>query len=171
MIVEEHMVVTVAYQLRRDNLKGEILEIMNNKWPFTFLFGAGKLLPKFEENLYGLSEGDTFSFSLTPEEAYGDREAGNILTLPTEVFQQAGGNEIVQVRKGNFVTLTDDEGLSHNGIIETYTDTSVTVDFNHAMAGLTLFFEGVILHIRKASIDELIRQHYIPETGTHRQSA
>ncbi len=169
MTVEEHMVVTVAYELRKDGPGGEILEVMDHRYPFVFLCGTGKLLPKFEENLYGLSEGDTFSFPLSPEEAYGWREEGNIIELPRRSFEQASGSDTVQVREGNYVALTDDEGLVHNGIIRSFSDENVTVDFNHAMAGLQLFFQGVILHIRKATIDELVRQHPIPDTGTRRQ--
>lgn len=170
MIVEEHMVVTVAYELRKGSSTGEVLEIMDHKYPFTFLFGAGKLLPKFEAYLYGLSEGDTFSFSIQPEDAYGFVEEGNVLQLPRSSFENAAGNEQIQVREGNYVALADDEGMVHNGIIQSFSDDTVTVDFNHTMAGMTLSFQGVVLHLRKASIDELIRQHYIPETGTHSAS-
>jgi FKBP-type peptidyl-prolyl cis-trans isomerase 2 len=30
------------------------------------------------------------------------------------------------------------------------------------MAGKNLYFEGTILNVREASVDELVRQHYIP---------
>jgi FKBP-type peptidyl-prolyl cis-trans isomerase 2 len=36
------------------------------------------------------------------------------------------------------------------------------------MAGKHLHFKGVILKIRAATLDELVRKHYIQEGGVHR---
>lgn len=165
MIVEEHNVITITYELREGGPQGELLERMNANYPFRFLFGTGKLLPAFEENLRGLGPDDSFEFTLTPAEAYGPVHAGNVVDVPRFAFTHLGENFLV---KDNYVTLTDDRGEAHNGRILEWDEETVKVDFNHAMAGKTLHFRGAVLHIRKANVDELVRKHFIEEDGVRR---
>jgi len=168
MLIEEHNVVTIAYELREGGPDGELMERMDVNWPFKFLFGTGKLLPAFEENLRGLSEDDSFEFILQPEQAYGKVEQGNIIDIPVSAFDSAGQLPANSIVAGNYVSLVDDQGKSHQGKILSHTDTQVKVDFNHAMAGKQLHFKGVVLDVRKATVDELIRKHYIIEDGIQR---
>lgn len=162
MLVEDQNIITIAYDLREGHAKGPLLERMDPNWPFKFYFGSGKLLPAFEEQLRGLEEGESFEFTLTPEEAYGPVEEGNIIEVPRSAFQGLGDNVLIA---GNYVTLTDDLGDAHNGKILSWTVEKVRVDFNHEMAGRTLHFSGVVLHVREATLDEHIRKNYIEEDG------
>jgi len=165
MVVEEHNVVTIWYELRDGGEKGELLERMDVNYPFTFLFGAGRLLPSFEENLEGLNEKDSFEFTIPAEEAYGPRQEGNVLDLPMHLFEQNEQDTEALVKKGNYVNLKDENGQEHQGQILDFNDEQVTVDFNHVMAGRDLHFKGSILNVRKATVDELVKKHHIPEDG------
>ena len=162
MNVEEQHIVTIAYELRENNAQGTLLERMDPNWPFKFYFGTGKLLPAFEGHLQGLEEGQSFAFTLQPEEAYGPVEEGNIIELPREMFSNLGDNFLTV---GNYVTVTDDLGDEHNGKILSWTADKVKVDFNHEMAGKVLHFSGVVLNVREATVDEHIRKTYIEEDG------
>ncbi len=162
MIVEEQNIITIAYELRENDSSGPLLERMDHNWPFKFYFGTGKLLPAFEAELQGLEEGQSFAFTLPPEQAYGPVQEGNIIDVPRSAFRELGDNFLTE---GNFVTLTDDLGEHHNGKILSWTEDSVKVDFNHEMAGKTLHFSGVVLNIREATVEEHIRKSYIEEDG------
>ena len=166
MIVEEHNVVTLSYELREGGPQGEILEVMNVHYPFKFFCGGDQLLPAFEEQLRGLREGDAFEFILPPDLAYGDLDQDQVLDIPRDVFEEEdkGGLENLLI-EGNFIQLTDEEGEQFNGKILCWDDELVKVDFNHAMAGKTLHFKGVVLNIRKATVDELIRKQVMEEDG------
>lgn len=168
MIIEEQTVVTISYELRDQDAGGELLERMDVFYPFKFLFGTGKLLPAFEENLRGLAADKTFDFFLTPNEAYGPVEQGNIIDLDRAIFKVDGEELPNMIVEDNYVDVVDDLGEAHQGKILSFTDQKVKVDFNHAMAGKTLHFKGVVLDVRKATIDELVRNHYIQEDGIHR---
>jgi FKBP-type peptidyl-prolyl cis-trans isomerase SlyD len=163
MIVEENHIIELSYELRDGGPEGELLERMDVNYPFKFFFGGGKLLPAFEDKLYGLREGQCFEFILWPEEAYGPALPANIVELPRHLFDQAP-NAVV---KDGYVALVDEHGERHHGKIVEVSEEKVAVDLNHAMAGKTLYFKGVVLHIRPATVDELIRQHYIEENGFH----
>ena len=167
MFVEEQNVVTLSYELRENHLDGELLERMDHNYPFIFLFGSGKLLPSFEAKLLGLEEGAQFEFTLKPEEAYGPIRADHVVSVPRTVFEQSGELP-VQIQEGVMVSLSDDLGNRHNGSIVSFNEEEVRVDLNHSMAGKHLHFKGVVLNIRPATIDELIRKHYIQAGGVHR---
>lgn len=167
-VIEEHQVVTITYELREDGPQGELLERMDANYPFIFLFGTGKLLKSFEDQLFGLGEEDAFEFVLSPEEAYGAVKSSDILSVPMHAFKIDGEVPPNMLVKGNYIALTTDEGQTFNGRILSWDDTQVRVDFNHAMAGKTLHFKGAVLNIRSATVDELVRQHYIVDDGLRR---
>ncbi|MBK8491522.1 MAG: FKBP-type peptidyl-prolyl cis-trans isomerase [Saprospirales bacterium] len=165
MIVEEQHVITLSYELRDTDGKGDLLERTDAENPFTFLYGAGQLLPSFESKLRGLKVGEPFAFSLTPEDAYGDTNEENIVDIPMENFKIEGEVPENVLVEGNFITLMDNYGQEHLGKVVTYTDEFARIDFNHVMAGKVLHFEGNILQIRKASSEELEHQHHHPQEG------
>lgn len=162
MEIGENTVVTIVYKLKEDNAQGELLEVMNEKYPFVFLFGNGNLLPAFEENLEGLEDGDQFAFTLSTEEAYGEPKEENCINIPRKAFEVNGEipEDLLQINQQ--VTVTDDQGGKHAGKILEYNDQVVRMDFNHIMAGKDLYFEGVVLNVREATVDEIVRRHHIP---------
>lgn len=165
MIIEEQNVITLTYELRENNEHGDLLERVESDSPFTFLFGLGHLLPSFEEKLRGLKEGERFSFILTPEESYGESNPANIVEIPRGNFRMEDGGSSDFLTVGTYVTLMDNAGREHIGRIHSVTNDFVKVDLNHAMAGKTLHFQGTILHIRKASPEEMSHQHHHPQEG------
>lgn len=167
MKIEENKIITIVYELHENSADGELMERVNANYPFTFMFGTGALLPAFEAQLEGLSEEGTFEFVLKAQEAYGCKEDGNIIDVPRIVFQVEGAEPPNLIVKDNFIALTDEGGMTHHGKILDFNAHKVKVDFNHVMAGKDLHFKGAVLNIREASVDELIKQHYIPKGGVH----
>lgn len=168
LIIEENRVVTLTYELRDGNANGELLERMDARYPFIFLFGTGKLLKSFEENLQGLGSDDSFEFILSADQAYGRWNLLNVLKIPREDFNRASDVPDTYIQLNNMVNLTDDEGLRHNGKIIGIEPTQIEIDFNHAMVDKDLHFKGAVLAIREASIDELVQKHYIEESGVRK---
>ena len=165
LIIEAQRVATIVYELRDTDNSGELLERMDARYPFTFLFGTGKLLASFEENLQGLQEDDSFEFILSVDQAYGHSNALNILKIDPQDFKRASDVPDDYIQIGNLVNLMDDEGLNHNGKIIHITPEYIQVDFNHAMVDKALHFKGAVLSIREATMDELIKGYYIKENG------
>ena len=64
MTVEKNHVVAVQYTLNAIEGDGEktFIEKTDPEIPFTFLYGVGMMLPKFEEELQGMVAGDKKSF-------------------------------------------------------------------------------------------------------------
>jgi FKBP-type peptidyl-prolyl cis-trans isomerase SlyD len=157
MKVEKNKFVSLIYELRENNSTGRIIETLDERRPLAFIFGSGRLLPVFEENINSLNNGDNFSFSLNSEVAYGEKREDMIVNVPVAVFMTDGKINEDICRVGNEVPMMDTDGNPLNGIINEITDSYVRMDFNHPMAGLDLFFSGKIVDIRDASEQELSR--------------
>jgi hypothetical protein len=93
MQVNLNKVVSVHYKLHvheGNSANEEFVEETQSNEPMVFLFGSGNLLPAFENNLQGLTEGGTFDFSLTPDQGYGNSTPENVVKLPMEAFVAEG---------------------------------------------------------------------------------
>lgn len=133
----------------------ELMEKATAEQPLNFIYGVGMMLPKFEENLFGLSEGDKFDFTIGVEDAYGPYEDENVLDLDRSIFEIDGKLDSEVVYEGNVVPLMDNEGHRINAQVVSITDAHVKVDLNHPLAGETLHFKGSVLNVREASEQEL----------------
>ena len=165
MIIEDQNVITLTYELRENDGQGEIIESVEQDAPFTFLFGAGQLLPAFEANLRGLKVVDRFSFTLAPEDSYGESRPENIIEIPRSNFRSEDGGSSDFLQIGGFITLMDNMGNEHLGRIHAYDEETVHVDLNHALAGKTLHFQGTILRVRQASAEEWSHGHHHAQEG------
>jgi len=157
MKIESNKVVNAEYELYVDGENGE-LELMERatpEKPLNFIYGVGMMLPKFESNLTGLGTGDSFEFTLSNEDAYGPYDDDAVVELERAVFEVDGKLDEEMVFEGGIVPLMDNEGNRLQAQVVSVTDTHVTVDLNHPLAGETLHFKGKVLDVRDATDEEL----------------
>ncbi len=166
MMIEENKVVSLTYELRVNDHQGEIVEKVEKNKPLTFIFGRGNLLPDFESNIDGLKEGDSFSFTLEPEKAYGKVSDEAIVDLPKNIFEIDGKIDENILKVGNNIPMQDNSGNRLNGVVMEIADDAVKMDFNHPLAGDVLFFKGNVSGIRDATQEEINHGH-VHEGGSH----
>ncbi|MGN8070476.1 peptidylprolyl isomerase [Mucilaginibacter sp. SG564] len=163
MKIEPQHVVSLTYDLYVDRDGAEVLaESATQEQPLTFLFGAGQMLPKFEENLSTLSTGDAYEFRLSAADAYGEYDQEAVANLPKEMFQ---GQEIPEI--GSILPLQDNQGNRFQAQVVSVAEDAVIVDLNHPMAGQELHFKGNILNVRPATPEELSHGHAHGPDGHH----
>ena len=141
MNISDNKVVSLLYELKENDANGTILEVTSDESPLKFVSGSGMLLPDFENNITGLKMGDAFSFTLTSEQGYGDINKDAIIKLSKEVFTVDGVLREDLIEIGNVVPMRNNEGVPLNGKVLSVDESDVTLDFNHPMAGKTLFFQ------------------------------
>lgn len=164
MQIEKNKVVSLTYTLTLDN--GEVVDTATEDSPFVFIHGIGQTLPHFDMNLNELQSGDSFSFSLEAENAYGISNDEFIVKIPKSVF--SGPNvpaDILQV--GNTVPMQDQEGRPMQGTILSIGENEVEMDFNHPLADEKLHFTGNIISVREATSEELDHGHVHGPGGHH----
>src|ERR1700761_9041480 len=163
MKIQPRHVVSLTYDLYVDqDGKETLVESATQEQPLTFLYGAGQMLPKFEENLSSLSTGDAYDFHLSAEDAYGNYDEEAVASLPLEMFKDTDMPGI-----GNVIPLQDNHGNRFQGQVVSIAEDAVVVDLNHPMAGQELHFKGTILNVRPASPEELDHGHAHGPDGHH----
>ena len=110
--------------------------------PFELTLGDGSVIPGFEAGLMGMAEGDEKTLAIPPEHAYGARDEGLVAEIaraqiPPEIDPQVG----------SVLQITSAGGDESHVIITQVTDTSVTLDGNHPLAGQELIFEVRLLEV------------------------
>lgn len=152
MKIEKNRVAVLTYMAEVD---GEIVDRATKESPLDYIQGCHMLLPRFEAEVEGKEEGDTFAFSVPPQEAYGEYEPASRFDIPKSSFEVEGKLREDLLVPGKIIPMLNGEGyVCHARIIEVKED-SVTVDFNHPMAGKTLNFTGTVLSVREATEKEL----------------
>ena len=160
MRIQKNHVVSIHYKLNEDNQEGELIEETYNAEPLTFIFGIGMMLPSFEEHLENKLAGDKFSFTLQPEDAYGEYEDEALIEFPISNFADDDGNvDRSGLVAGAPLNMHDQEGRTFTGVILETKPETILIDFNHPMAGHILHFQGDILEVREATATELDHGH------------
>jgi len=164
MKIQPEHVVSLTYDLYTPQEDGNeaFVESATEEQPLTFLFGAGQMIPKFEEHLSTLSTGDDYDFLIDAAEGYGEYDEEAVTNLPIEMFKESGKPEI-----GDVLPLQDQNGHHFQGQVVSIAEDSVIVDLNHPMAGQQLHFKGKILNVRPATPEELSHGHAHGPDGHH----
>lgn len=167
MEVSKNKVVTLTYKLQLNDENGEVIQTVDEQKPFVSLFGVGTLLPAFEKNMDGLNPNDEFSFKLTAEDGYGTPSDEMIVELEKKIFEIDGKVDDEMVAIGKTITMQDQNGNPLDGKVLALKDESVIMDFNHPLAGESLFFSGKIIDVRDATEEEMSHGHVHGAGGHH----
>ena len=137
MNIQPNSVVALTYDLyTTENGEEVFVEKATEEQPLVFLYGVGMMLPKFEENLSGLTQGASYDFHLAAVDAYGEKDASAVAELASEMFEGMDKPEI-----GSVLPLQDNQGNQFRAKVVSVSDENVTVDLNHPMAGQNLHFK------------------------------
>jgi len=121
-------------------LDGAIVDSNYNKQAATFKIGDGNMLAGFEAVLMGLQAGDKQVFKLAPEQAFGMSNPSNMQTIGRSKFTD------MELEEGLVVSFQDPSG-ELPGIIASFDEQNVVVDFNHPLAGKDLEFQVEIVNV------------------------
>ncbi len=112
-----------------------------NGKPAKLVMGDGSLTANFEKCLVGLKTGDKKAFTLAATDAFGMPNPDNIYHLDRTKFD-------AEIKEGMIMGFAQPDGSELPGIIRSIAGHSVTVDFNHPLAGQTVVFNVEIIEVR-----------------------
>lgn len=121
---------------------GTVFANSTTREPLQFIIGEERIIPAFEEAVIGMNPGESKTARIPADEAYGPHQEElvrviNRSQMPTGLepeagqrlsLSEAGGREIL-------VTVTD------------FSESSVTLDANHPLAGEDLVFDIELVEI------------------------
>ena len=147
MEITKDKAVTVEYTLRGEG--GQIIDTSRGRGPLTYIHGMGSMIPGFEAALEGKQAKDSLSFTVAAAQGYGERDDNMLFPIPREQFQ---GIENLEV--GLQLQVRTPQGAVVMRVAE-IDEATVTLDANHPLAGVPLFFEVEVLDVRDATQAEL----------------
>lgn len=146
-IKEQNSVVGLEYEVKEAGTT-EIVDSNKGGMPLEFITGKGQLIPGLEAQLAGMNEGESADIMVKAADAYGEVNPEAVQTLPKEQF------EGVELEAGMMLYGQGEDGQQVQVIVKSFTDTDVTIDYNHPLAGKDLMFSVTIISERDATDDE-----------------
>lgn len=137
--VQTGSLVTLHYRIALEN--GQPLISTFEGTPATLQLGAGELLPSLERLLAGLAEGMQHSYTLTPDQAFGEHKS----ELVERVLRRHMSEEHVEPM--SIMEFTAPDGSRYSGLVREVDAESALIDFNHPLAGKTIRFDVEIIGI------------------------
>ncbi|MDC9720411.1 MAG: peptidylprolyl isomerase [Gammaproteobacteria bacterium] len=121
---------------------GETIDSTFNKEAVELTIGDGNLLAGFEACLIGLVAGDHQTFTVAPENGFGQHNPANLQTIKRHQF---GPDMVLEI--GLVVSFSDAANTELPGVVKIIDGDDVVMDFNHPLAGVELNFEVEILSV------------------------
>ena len=150
----------ISFHYTLTDQTGKTLDSSAGGEPLTFLEEAGQIIPGLEAQIRGLKVGDKKHVTIKAKDAYGEHDAGNVMEVPLDKMPAKG------IKAGDRFRAGKD---SHAAVVTAtkVTETHVTLDGNHPLAGMDLTFDVEITEVRGATEDELAHGHVHGSGGHH----
>lgn len=149
--VAKDLVVSMEYELTVD---GEVLDSTDAGDPIEFIQGYENIIGGLEKAVEGMAIGESKEVFVKAAEAYGEYDADGFVEVPKAEFP-----EDIPMEVGVEISVTNDDGEEMTAYIEEVSVESITLNFNHPLAGKDLNFKVKIVAIREATAEELEHGH------------
>ena len=143
----------IAFNYVLKNTKGDLIDASEPNQPLPFLTGRSQIIPGLEAEIVTLNEGDKKLISVPAAQAYGEVRADMVMEVPKEELAHLADLSIgahLQLQLGEGVKIVTVSKIS---------DTHVTLDGNHPLAGTDLVFDIEVALVRDATADEVLHGH------------
>ncbi len=121
---------------------GTLFESTSDNSPLECKIGDKVLVSGFEKALIGMSPGEKKSIKLDPGQAYGPHRGEMVVELSRDQLPSG-----VTPESGKRIKLGNKKDGSNEALIIDVSESSVTIDTNHPLAGMDLVFEIELIEI------------------------
>ena len=147
--VSDGMLVSLEYTLQLQD--DTVIDSSDGKPPLQFVQGQHQIVPGLEHALYGMEVGETKDVVVEPGDGYGERNSEATEVVPRDAFQEG-----VDLEPGMPIRVSDGSGRSATAFVAELGSDTVRLDFNHPLAGETLYFRVEIAGLREATSADMM---------------
>lgn len=122
---------------------GTVFDTSVEREPLEFTLGEGMLIPGFEEAVKGMQVGQSKTVTIPSEEAYGPHLDDLIIVIERNQLPEGLDPEV-----GQILEATQEDGRTGVVTVIDVSETTITVDANHPLAGKDLTFEIKLVEIK-----------------------
>lgn len=149
----------MEYTLRVD---GEEIDSSKGQDPLQFLAGHGNIISGLEREMIGMKVGESKDVVIQPGDGYGEFDDQAFMEVPRSEFPTD-----MPVEEGLELSVRDDQGQSRYARIDAIAGDTVTLNFNHPLAGDELHFNVKVVDLRAPTNEELEHGHVHQGDGHH----
>jgi len=128
---------------------GEVFDSSVGKDPLEFTIGEGQVIPGFEEAVITMKIGESKTVKIPADEAYGPYHEDMVMVVSRDKLPPGMDPEI-----GQWLQLGQPGGQTIQVRVIDVSESTVTLDANHPMAGKDLTFEIQLVEIVESAEDE-----------------
>ncbi len=121
---------------------GTVFDTSEGRGPSQFTVGAGEMISGFDRAVLGMRVGESKTVTIPADQAYGAYREDLLADLDREQF---GNTSVPEV--GQEITISTPYGQTMTVPVINVTDSAVTVDVNHPLAGKDLTFAITLVEI------------------------
>lgn len=127
---------TVQVHYRGTLKDGSVFDQSSEGNPLEFKIGSGMLIPDFENAVLGMQEGESVTIHVEAARAYGLHREDLVMELPRTEFP-----DHIKPEVGQQLQLMQSNGQPIVVTVSAVSESGVTLDANHALAGKDLTFD------------------------------
>jgi FKBP-type peptidyl-prolyl cis-trans isomerase 2 len=136
--VSNGKVISLEYTLKLED--GQVVDTNMGKDPLTYTHGANQIIRGVEAAVEGMEVGQAKQAIVPPTQGYGNPDPSAIHEVPKEKVPQ-------EIKVGTQLHGKDASGREIRPIVSAIKDETVLLDFNHPLAGKTLYFDLKVVNI------------------------
>lgn len=159
ILLNQPRVVSFHYTLK--DSQGNVIESSHGSEPLMFLEGGNQIIPGLESAIKTMQAGEKKTVNVVAKEAYGEIEPEMIVKVPKEKLPKQ------DIAVGDRFHADGGDGFAQVVVVTEVSDTMVTIDGNHPLAGQDLTFDVEIDSTRQATDEEVKHGHAHGPGGHH----
>ncbi|SMH51894.1 peptidylprolyl isomerase [Maritimibacter sp. HL-12] len=121
---------------------GTVFDSSSGREPLEFTVGSGQIIPGLDEAMPGMAVGDQKRVEIDMMQAYGPHHEDRVLEVPLEQLPPDIPREA-----GITLAMRGEDGQEMPVRVTDVSDTTMTLDANHQLAGEDLVFEVELVAI------------------------
>ncbi|MEA2072189.1 MAG: peptidylprolyl isomerase [Campylobacterota bacterium] len=145
MAIAENQIVSIEYEVKDGD---KVVDSNVGGAPLVFMFGKGQIIPGLENGIVNMETGEKADVLVQPADAYGEYNAEATQEVPADQF--AG----IELALGMTLYGQGENGETVQVTVKEMGADTVTIDFNHPLAGKELMFTVTLNSVREATADE-----------------
>lgn len=122
---------------------GTVFDSSRNRDPLEFALGSGQVIPGFESAVMGMSLGESKTEVIPSEQAYGPYRDEMVMVVDRQQIPAE-----IPLDVGLQLQLQGPDGQAVPVLVTDFSDSDVTLDANHPLAGETLIFDIELVGIQ-----------------------
>lgn len=121
---------------------GTVFDTSRERHPLRFVLGRGQVIAGFEQAIVGMTTGESKTAVIPVDQAYGAHRADMVIKLDRSQMPQN-----VNPQVGQRLELTQADDQTFLVTVTEISETHLTVDANHPLAGKALTFDLELVNI------------------------